>query len=311
MLIITIYLILLFFALCSYLSLYHLGVAIIHVSRLRSRLAFPYHRRNRLNRIEAKLQTSPLYRNTASMLETIRPNLTVKSFIHVTLLMLLLGLLAGSIAFATLKGVVILGFIAGALPYAVLRMMLVNKQMRARIDFLPALEVFYQYYVLSSQKNIRIVLATLLREQRMMYPIQSLFAQLERHLSTQRDTDESLHIFSLSFGHIWASYLVNMLRVSIHEGVDISSNLQQLITDMRKAQRSDQAERNKLLEIRIANFTPLVFLLVFLAINFKINYNSAYEYYVLDPAGRSLLLDAMLLIFASFMMGIYLSIKRL
>lgn len=307
----TIYFILVLFAGCSYLSLYHFGVMMMRRSKLRARLVFPKRRQSKLDRFEAKLQHSSLYRNTATMLEAIKPSFKVKPFIQLTLLMLLFGAFAGSLAFATLKGVIVLGLIAGASPYALLRMMLVNKQMKARIDFLPALEVFYQHYVLSQQKNIRIVLATVLKEQRMMYPIQSLFAQLERNLSTQRNTDECLHIFSMSFGHIWASYFVNMLRVGIQEGIDISSNLQQLTSDMRKAQRSDQAERNKLLEIRIANFTPLIFLIVFLAVNFNINFNNAYEYYVLDPAGRSMLLDAMLLIFASFLMGIYLSIKRL
>ncbi|UJF32545.1 hypothetical protein [Paenibacillus hexagrammi] len=40
----------------------------------------------------------------------------------------------------------------------------------------------------------------------------------------------------------------------------MGESLKELVSDMRKAQRSDQVERNKLLEIRIANFTPIFFL---------------------------------------------------
>jgi hypothetical protein len=52
-------------------------------------------------------------------------------------------------------------------------------------------------------------------------------------------------------------------------------------------------------------------LALFLFINFKVNYTNAYYYYVLDPAGRNLILDALLLIFVSFLMGIYLSLRRM
>ena len=59
---------------------------------------------------------------------------------------------------------------------------------------------------------------------------------------------------------------------------------------MRKAQRFDQMERNRLLEIRIANFTPILFLALFLFINFKVNTDNAYLYYMVDPGGRNMIL---------------------
>lgn len=79
---------------------------------------------------------------------------------------------------------------------------------------------------------------------------------------------------------------------------------------MRKAQISEKQERNRLLEIRIANFSPILFLIVFMGVNFKLDAQMAYTYYVLDPEGRDLLLDALLLIFLSFVMGVYLSFGR-
>jgi hypothetical protein len=80
---------------------------------------------------------------------------------------------------------------------------------------------------------------------------------------------------------------------------------------MRRAQRTDQNERNRLLEIRIANFTPILFLLLFVTINIKINPHSAYLHYVVDENGRNMLLDALVIIFGSFIMGIYLSMRRM
>jgi hypothetical protein len=97
----------------------------------------------------------------------------------------------------------------------------------------------------------------------------------------------------------------------LREGVDIQESLQELITDMRNAQRLDQAERNRLLEIRVANFSPLLFLVVFLLINYKLDPNQTIQYYVMVPEGRSLILESLLLIFLSFLMGVYLSLKRM
>jgi hypothetical protein len=37
----------------------------------------------------------------------------------------------------------------------------------------------------------------------------------------------------------------------------------------------------------------------------------AYRHYIVDPAGRNLLLDALLLTAASFVMGFWLSVKRM
>jgi hypothetical protein len=138
-----------------------------------------------------------------------------------------------------------------------------------------------------------------------------LFELLYRNLMTSRGVDQSLRVLGLSLGHVWGDYFINILRVALTEGNRVDENLRDLITDMRKAQRHDQQERNKLLEIRIANFTPVLFLGLFLGINFKLNADSAYLYYVLDPDGRGMLLDALLLIFASFLMGVYLSMRRM
>ncbi len=98
-----------------------------------------------------------------------------------------------------------------------------------------------------------------LAENRIRYPLRPVFEHLYRNLMTNQDTEHALRVFSLALGHIWGDYFVNMVRVALVEGNNISDSLKELITDMRKAQRADQAERNRLLEIRIANFTPILF----------------------------------------------------
>jgi hypothetical protein len=80
---------------------------------------------------------------------------------------------------------------------------------------------------------------------------------------------------------------------------------------MRRARRANEQERNKLLEIRIANYTPLLFLILFVGLNVHYSPENAYRYYLADPKGRDLMLNAFVLIFASFLMGIWLSRRKM
>lgn len=294
-----------------YSSIFYIGRALQRQHHLRARLRYARRPHRWLNQVHAAINNLPIIKHIALMLESIESRIKVSAFIRITGIMLLLGIVLGSLVFTSIKGVAVLATMFGLLPYVALRMILTNKQMKARLDFLPAVEIFYQQYVVSHQKNIRVVLGQLTLESKLDVPIKPLFEQLDRNLSTHRGIEDSLHIFTLSLGHLWAEYFVNMLRVGLTEGVDLSDNLQELISDMRKAQRADQAERNRLLEIRLANFTPLVFLAVYMGINFKINYNQAYYYYFVDSDGKNMLLNALIYIFLSFLMGVYLSIKRM
>jgi hypothetical protein len=245
------------------------------------------------------------------LIESVESRFTINSLLLVIFILLVGGFMAGALFFQSVKGVLVLSCIAGSLPYVLLRMKLISVRLQTRLEFLPAIEIFYQYYMVSGHNNIIVSLQTCIEENRMMYPIKPVFEQLYRNLVTQRNMEESLKIFSLTLGHVWADYFTGILRIALTEGNPIGDSLKELIVDMRKAQRFDQAERNRLLEIRIANFTPILFLALFLFINFKVNYANAYHYYVLDPGGRGLLLDALLLIFISFLMGIYLSLRRM
>jgi hypothetical protein len=264
------------------------------------------------NRLASRLKRyRVVYTHLSELMEAVHSSFSISAFLTASFLLFLSGFLAGALLFQTLKGVFVLSFVLGTLPYLLLRMRLISIQLRTRLEFLPAVEVFYQYYVLGGQKNVRTALKDCIEENRLMYPMRPVFEQLYRNLTTSRDVDVSLRIFSMTLGHRWASYFSNILRVALLEGNPVGDNLKDLIEDMRKAQRADQAERNRLLEIRIANFTPILFLGVFLFVNFKINYQSAYMYYIIDPGGRSMLLDALVFIFASFVMGVYLSMKRM
>jgi len=190
-------------------------------------------------------------------------------------------------------------------------MTLMNLQMRSRIDFLPAVELFYQSYLSTGGRQVKIALGRMVEERRLTGPLLSIFEQLYINLSVRGDDEASLRIFSAAVGHVWADYFANLLRVALADGTPIADNLKELIGDMRRAARADQQERNRLLEIRIANFSPILFLALFIGVNIRYNPEGAWRYYVLDPHGRDMLLNAAALIFASFLMGIWLSRRRL
>ena len=141
--------------------------------------------------------------------------------------------------------------------------------------------------------------------------MKGIFEQLYRNLCVRDNDEESLDIFAHSLGHIWADYFVQMIKVALQEGVSISSSLKQLIQDMRAARRANEQERHQLLEIRIANFTPILFLLLFIVINFKYNREQSLYYYFHDQSGREMILHMITMIFLSFLMGIYLSRKKM
>jgi Flp pilus assembly protein TadB len=232
-------------------------------------------------------------------------------FAMLTLILLLTGMIAGVVVFQSLQGVLIMGAVLGCLPYLSLRTRLITRQLRTRLEFLPAVEVFYQQMALTPHPNMRLVLHEVLTGNRILYPIKPTFEQLHRSLSAGSDTADALHIFTLELGHVWADYFANMLRMAIQEGVDITANLKELIEDMRRAQLYDQKARNRLLEIRLASFSPVLFLILFLAINLKLDYENSVHAYFVEAEGRNMLLHALLLQFGSFLMGVYLSMRRM
>jgi hypothetical protein len=252
-----------------------------------------------------------LYRHLSELLESLQIPLGPGSVVVSTVILLLAGTSAGLYLFQSAKGTLMLGGVMAVTPYTMLRMMLVHRQMKTRIDFLPAVELFYQCCLVSGGRQIRSALQRTVEEKRLLGPMQSVFEQLYRNLSVRSDDEASLRIFSASLGHVWADYFVNIVRAGLAEGHPVADNLKDLITDMRKARRANQQERNKLLEIRLANFSPVLFLALFLGINFRYSPESAYLYYVVDPKGRDLLLNAVVLIFLSFLMGLWLSRKKM
>ncbi|MFD0673913.1 type II secretion system F family protein [Cohnella sp. GCM10027633] len=251
------------------------------------------------------------YVHVSDMLLALGWKVGPNGFALLSLAMALLGIATGVLLFQSIRSVVLLFAVLGSMPYVMLRMSLVNRQMATRLEFLPAVELFYQSYLISGRRHVRIALQKTVEERRLGGRVQFVFDQLYRNLSVRSDDDGSIRRFALSFGHVWADYFANIVKVSLEEGNDISANLKELIADMRKSQMDNQAERHRLLEIRLANFTPIVFLALFLGINFRLNHEASYRYYVTDPGGRAMLLNAIVLLFLSFMMGLYLSRRKL
>ena len=284
----------LLFLLC-YISINHLLRASIR--------AFP------IKRVRKKAIISS--RHLEDLLISTQVKLSPYQFMLFSLVAATAGITLGTIYFSSIKGITVLGSILLFLPYLWLRSRLVTLQMKHRIDFLPAIESFYQAYVLSETKNVRTVLRASIEGDRMPAAVQKVFDQLYMGLMVHRETAECLRIFAYSLGSRWADHYAALLRFGLEDGADLSAGLRELIADMRLSMRTNHADRNRLLEIRIANFSPLLFLAVFLFVNFRIDPEQAYEYYVLSDTGKNMLLDALLLIGASFAMGLYLSLRRI
>jgi hypothetical protein len=252
-----------------------------------------------------------LQSHTADLLSAARWSIGPEAFFATSGMMGLGGAAGGMALFQTPRSAALLGLMLGLLPYVLLRMRLVNRQMAARLEFLPAVELFYQCYLLTGGRQIRVALQKTVEERRLPGEVQAVFEQLARNLTVRSDDEESVRRFCLAFGHTWADHFANILMVALAEGNPIGPNLKELIDDMRKAQLANQQERHRLLEIRIANFAPALFLGLFMAVNFRLNPEGSYRSYIMDPTGRGMLLNAVALLFGSLIMGIYLSRKKL
>jgi Flp pilus assembly protein TadB len=251
------------------------------------------------------------HRHVSDLLLALGWRMKPAGFVVCSLGMGLLGIVVGAVVFQSARSVLTLLLMLSCTPYLALRMSLMNRQMSTRLEFLPAVELFYQSYLVTGCRHIRIALQKTVEERRLPGEVQAVFDQLYRNLSVKGDDEGSLRRFSLSFGNMWAEYFGNILKIALEEGNNVSDNLQELISDMRKAQLANQVERHRMLEIRLANYTPVLFLGIFMGVNFKLNPTGSYEYYIVDAGGREMLLNAVLLLFGSFMMGLYLSRRKL
>lgn len=278
---------------------------------LRGRLTYesPYSlRRLLLTRVK---HYRVIVRHIEELLEMLRLRMKPDLFLGMSVSLLLAGLLSGGLFFQTVKGTLLFGFVIGFSPYVWLRGLLIHRRMGAQMDFLPAVELFYQCYLVTGERQVRVALQRTVEEKRLLGPMQAVFEQLYRNLSVRGDDEASLRLMAASLGHVWADYFAQILRVALAEGISVSDSLKELLGDMRKARRANEQERHRLLEIRVANFTPVLFLALFMGINIRYNRDNSIFYYLYDPHGRDLLLNALLLIFASFLMGLWLSRKKM
>lgn len=251
------------------------------------------------------------YRHIADLLHALGWRIGPAGFALLSIVMGLFGIACGALLFQSSRAVLLLSVMLGCVPYTALRMALVNRQMATRLEFLPAVELFYQSYLVTGCRHVRIALQKTVEERRLGGRVQFVFDQLYRNLAVRGEHDSSVRRFTLSFGHVWADYFGNILKVALEEGNNVAPNLRELIADMRKSQLDNEAERHRLLEIRLANFTPVLFLVLFLGLNFRLNPEASYRYYVLEAGGRGMLLNAVLLLFVSFLMGLILSRRKL
>src|SRR5690606_19377729 len=113
-----------------------------------------------------------------------------------------------------------------------LRSHLLNMQIKHRLDLLPAIESFYQIYVLSESKNLLNVLHAALDGHHIPLTIEPVFRQLYAGLMMHQDREECLRAFAYALGGRWSDHLSAMLKFSAQDGADISDGLRELIADM-------------------------------------------------------------------------------
>lgn len=245
------------------------------------------------------------------LLQSLRLPIRVNQFLGFTLILTVMGFILGRLYFTNLSSIIICMILFMSLPYIVIRGYLIHTRIEAQREFLPAIELFYQCYLTTGGKQIKLALAKTTEEQVLLPAMQVIFTQLHRHLTVYPSVEHSLSIFNHATGHRWSNYFTQLLLVALNEGVSIKRGLKDLIDDMRRARKSNEVERHRLLEIRIANFTPVVFLLFFIGVNLSINFNQTVESYFYDEAGRRMLLHALVLMTLSLLMGIHLSRKKM
>lgn len=258
------------------------------------------------------LQSHPrMYQWLTELCEAAQVRMSPSTFIGCTVGCLILGAGGGALLVQSTQGVLLCSSTFATLPLVYVYTRLTQQRLQAQNDFLPAIELYYQCCLLSEGRQIRTALQQVIDEKRLRGPLQSIFEQLLRNLTVRGDEEASLRIFAQALGHMWGEYFVNIVRAGLQEGYPIAPTLKRLIDDMRKARLTNQQERNKLLEIRIANFTPILFLALFVGINLHYNRAGSIQYYFYDLHGRELILHSLTMIFGSFLIGLWLSRKKL
>jgi Flp pilus assembly protein TadB len=246
----------------------------------------------------------------ADMLDSAEAGLSPTGFAVLSAIAGFAGFAGGAVVFGSAKGTLMSAGLLMLLPSLWLRSRLASRQLKRRKDLLPALESFYQGYVLSPGRNVRVAIRHAAHSGRLPRHAQTVFERLHAELTVGRDPSESLRLFAASFGSRWADLFTSLIGTALDDGTDIAEGLRELIADMRRARRNDQAERNRLLEIRMASFSPLLFLAVFLTVNFRMDPDMARRHYLLSDAGKEMMLDAFVLIALSFLMGVWLSLRK-
>src|SRR5690554_3590104 len=196
----------------SYICIKYFIVSIVGRSLLRSRLSNSWVLPNVGRKGAWFIHRFKLWIHVSDLLSSVSSPLRVGQFLALGVNLSIGGILIGTFFFSSVKGVVSLAILLGSIPYISLRMRLLTIQMRGRINFLPAMEVFYQSYILSENKNIRMVLKDSIAENRMLYPIKAVFEQLYMGLMVNKETEGCLRIFALTLGNQWADHYISILR---------------------------------------------------------------------------------------------------
>ncbi|WP_336775170.1 MULTISPECIES: type II secretion system F family protein [unclassified Paenibacillus] len=140
--------------------------------------------------------------------------------------------------------------------------------------------------------------------------IMSEWNKLIMDLQTGEPPDESLIQFADRVGNDWAHYFADILITHLETGVDITSSLFKLISEMQNAVYNEE-NRIKLLHIYKWGTILMVGLSVFVVyFNIKMDPNNRY-YYFIDPSGIRIVSLCVLILFLSFVGAMQMGRKKL
>lgn len=275
--------------------------------KAKKRLKF-YRQKEQTKRTKAKItEKSKALRHLYLLLAALDFPVSLGTFIFLTALLTILGILIGIYIFNTFYAAILLGSILGMLLYLFLRWLLMGYKTKAIFELLPALEEFLQAYATTPSKNMKLALQKSIPSIR--YPVRQSFEHLSMLLTLHENPKEALEIFTFRLSSKWTEQFASIVFVGLR-GYDMTVALTDLIQDMRDAQEDNKRDRARLTEIRASNVFSVISFIALLMFNLELDVRWE-VYYVNDPVGQKLFLFNIIFIIISVFLGIYVSRRKM
>jgi Flp pilus assembly protein TadB len=157
-----------------------------------------------------------------------------------------------------------------SLPYIWLRFRLANMRIEASLAFMKEFHIFFQIY--QQYKDVyHTVMQTVkdTKDKRLQMAYRRLLSTMQKE-RTEEAFMEAAQLFSYSVGTSFSARFANLLVKAYREQVDISEALLDLYKDIQKREKDIAALTTKRMETVILGFMPIIFLMIFVWISFRI-----------------------------------------